>query len=368
MRLQRYIFGILLKNFLLILVVVTGLSFLGAMGQNLGRYAEVSLGQLLGRFPFLLPVSLSISMPLAMLVSTLITYGRLSADNEITAIRMGGIHPFHAISPALVLGLLVTCIALIMSAGIAPYAARRARAVTADDLTNFLDNLEEQRVTRFWTRNVWMSWHEVDEDGWLKGFFFKVLPLGKVPVVGEAERARVTRDPGMTRLTFELEDATIIQGDVENRISTDQTRLSYEVEELFDKANRSHRRPLISSFELRYEIHRDQALRRVLVGTRANVSDLVKHNVEFWGRLALSSACFVFVLVGAPLGILFRKGSFVGAAFVALVLAFVVYYPLHEVGQGLASEGVVSPAVGLLAPGALLSALGVFLLYKVMTR
>ncbi len=357
-----------MKNFLLILVVVTGIAFMGVMGQNLGRYSEVSLGQLLGRFPYLLPVSLSLSMPLALLVSALITYGRLSADNEILAIRMGGISPFHAISPALVLGLLVAAIAVVMSAGIAPYCARKARAVTADDLTNFLDNLEEQRVTRFWTRNVWMSWHEVDEDGWLKGFFFKVLPLGQEPVLGEAERARVTRDPEMTRLTFELEDATIIQGEIENRISSKQTKLSYQVEQLFDSANRSHRRPLISSFELRYEIHRDRALRAALVGDHANVSDLVKHSVEFWGRLAINSACFVFVLIGAPLGILFRKGSFVGAALVGLLLAFVVYYPLLEIGKGMASEGAVHPALGLLAPGGLLSALGIFLIYKVVAR
>lgn len=368
MRLQRYIFGILLKNFLLILVVVTGVGFMGVIGQELGKYTEVSLGQLLGRLPYGLPPSLTISLPLSMLVSTLITYGRLAADNEILAVRMGGIHPFHAISPALVLGLLVTCVALITSAGIAPYAARRARAITADDLTNFLDNLEEQRVTRFSTRNVWMSWHEVDEDGWLKGFFFKVLPLGKVPVIGEAERARLTRDPEMTRLTFELRDATILQGEVENLISTDQTRLSYEIDDLFDKANRSHRRPLISSFELRYEVHRDRALRESMVGAQANVSDLVKHNVSFWGRIALGSACVVFVLVGAPLGILFRKGSFVGAALVALILAFVVYYPLHHLGKGLATQGAVAPPVGLFMPGMLLSVLGSFLLYKVVTR
>jgi lipopolysaccharide export LptBFGC system permease protein LptF len=341
---------------------------MGAMGQNLGQFTEVSLGQLLGRFPYLLPVSLSLSMPLSLLVATLITYGRLSADNEILAIRMGGINPYHAISPALVLGLLITAGSIAMGADLAPWCARQARAVTADDLTNFLDNLEEQRVTRFSTRNVWMSWHRVDEDGWLEGFFFKVLPLGKVPVLGEAERARVTRDQAVTRLTFELEDATIIQGDVENRVSCEETRLSYDVEQLFDRANRSHRRPLISSFELRYEIHRDSALRARLVGDDANVSDLVSHQAEFWGRLAISSTCLVFVLIGAPLGILFRKGSFVGAAFVGLVLAFVVYYPLLQVGTGLATEGTVPAALGLMSPGGLLTALGCLLIVKVVRR
>jgi lipopolysaccharide export system permease protein len=368
LRLQRYIFGILLKNFLLILVMVTTVGFMGVVGQNLGKYSEVSLGQLLGRFPFLMPSSLTISLPLAILVATLITYGRLSADNEIQAVRMGGINPMHAISPALVLGLIVTAVALVMSAGIAPAAARRARAVTADDLTNFLDNLEEQRVTRFATRNVWMSWSEVDEEGWLTSFFFKVIPLGRVPVLGEAERARVTRDEKMTRLTFELEDATIVQGELENRISTERTRLSYEVEQLFDYANRSRRRPLIDSFELRYEIHRDTAIRHRLVGPHARVGDLVKHNVEYWKRLAQSTACIVFVLVGAPLGILFRKGSFVGAAMVALLLAFGVFYPLQELGKGVATEGAVSPPLAMMFPGLLLSALGIVLLVRVVRR
>jgi lipopolysaccharide export LptBFGC system permease protein LptF len=368
LRIQRYILGLLAKNFLLVLVAVTALAFLGAMGQTVGQYAEVSLSLLLKRFPYLLPVTLSKALPLAILVSTLITYGRLSADNEILAVKMGGIHPFHAISPALVLGLSVTLLALVINNSLAPDAARKAREVTTDDLRIFLDNLEEQRVTRFWSRNVTMSWHEVDEDGWLTGFFFKLRTNEDGAILGEAERARVTRDPAMTRLTFEFRDATISEGSLENRTSAKRLKLSYPVDQFFRGGKRGRRKSNIESAELRYLIHRDPVLCAALQSAAPTLEGVRKFNVEFWSRIGLSAACLVFVLVGAPLGILFRRGSLIGATLLALVLALLVYYPLMLLGDNLASEGLVPPALGLLLPGIPLSLLGVILLHRVVRR
>ena len=363
MLLERYIFGMLLRNFLVLVVVVTAIVFLGAMAQNLRQHFDVSLAQLLGRFPYLLPVTLSISFPLSILVATLITYGRLSADNEILAVRMGGIHPFRVIAPAIVLGLLASAVALVVSGSVAPLSSARAREVTSNDLKTFLDNLEEQRLNRFRSRSILMSWRDVSEDGWLLGFFFRLRPAGGVDVMGEATRARIARDERMENLQFELEDVTFAQGDFVYRSSAKRVLLAYPVANLFRVIRRFDRRELFTNAELRYFVHR-----RPLLSPGPEPSEIRKLRVEYWKRIGLSLACFVFVFVGAPVGILFRRGSFVGSAVVALVLAFVVYYPLHEVGKEMAQQGVISPVVGLMAPGAIVCGLGVFLHRKVYLR
>src|SRR6185436_13298092 len=43
----------------------------------------------------------ALSVPCAVLVATLMTFGRLSQDNEITALRASGVHLFRAILPPL---------------------------------------------------------------------------------------------------------------------------------------------------------------------------------------------------------------------------------------------------------------------------
>ena len=49
--------------------------------------------------PTIAPMALPITVPLSFLVACLLTYGRFADENEFLALRMGGINPWHAISP-----------------------------------------------------------------------------------------------------------------------------------------------------------------------------------------------------------------------------------------------------------------------------
>src|SRR5262245_65343651 len=55
----------------------------------------------LQRFVLSLPILIALSVPCAVLIATLMTFGRLSQDNEITALRASGIHLFRALLPPL---------------------------------------------------------------------------------------------------------------------------------------------------------------------------------------------------------------------------------------------------------------------------
>ena len=64
--------------------------------------------------------------------------------------------------------------------------------------------------------------------------------------------------------------------------------------------------------------------------------------VEIHKKYAISFACIVFVLIGAPLGIRFPRGG-VGTVIVASVTIFAVYWAGLIGGENLANEGVVTP-------------------------
>jgi len=363
LRFQRYILRQLVRNFLFLLVVVTALIFLAAMGQNVRRYADIPLTQLVWRFPYLLPAVFKIAVPLALLVATLLTYGRLSSDNEVLAIRMGGIHLVHAALPGILLGAMLSVAMLFLSGSVAPRSSLKARQVTKDDLRKLLKSLEAQRVSKFSTKGIEMSWREVDEEGWLRGFFFEIRPQGGVEVRGEAERAKISRNERAGELDFLFRDVTIVVGDMSTRITAPEKHLTYPVEALFGSSNKKTRRELYTNQEILKVLHRNPRLGQV-----AESRDLAKFRVVYWDRVAMSLSCIVFALVGIPMGILIRRGSFLLSSFLALLLAFVVYYPLREVGQGLAERGVISAGPALFMPGALLAAIGLELFRRVFSR
>jgi len=363
LKLQRYIFGLLLKNFLVLVLIVTGLVFLIGMVQSLGRFDDLALSQILERLPFVLPSALSYSMPLSLLIAALMTYGRLSADNEITAIRMGGIHPFHTLMPVLVLALLVSASAMVLNAYLTPAGLARARRITKDDLRKFLDSLEASSRVKFESEKLSMKWTGVDREGWIIGPHFDLQPTPEMRIRGEARRGRITRDEDLENLTFEFEDVTFLTEDGKTRGRSEYWEQIIPVDSLFAASQAGVRKETLTSAELRFYSIRDP-----LLGRSADSMKLLRYRTEVATRIALALSCIVFVLVGAPVGMLFRRASFIGAGIMALLIVFVLYYPLHEAGKHMALEEVLEPEYAMALPGALVGIVGLYLTIKVIRR
>jgi lipopolysaccharide export system permease protein len=85
--------------------------------------------------------------------------------------------------------------------------------------------------------------------------------------------------------------------------------------------------------------------------------------LEYHRRLALPWACFIFGLVGMPLGMQNRRSGR-SAGFAVSIGIFLLYYMLLSLGTGIAEKGTVSIAVGVWLPNAVLLALGIYLVRK----
>jgi lipopolysaccharide export LptBFGC system permease protein LptF len=363
LRLQRYIFVLLLRNFLVLVVVVTGLLLLMGTVEGLRRLQGHSVGLLLSRLPYMLPRMLGYSIPLSILLATLITFGRLSADNELLAIRMAGIHPVHTIMPAILLGLLLAIGMLYLNGSVTPHANIAVRAITKDDFRRFLANLSETSATTFSNDRFDLTWASVDDDNALVDVHFDLRPEDETPIRGRAGRAFIRKDDGRGVLEFEFRDSDIVIGEGQDKIEADSKRVAYPYESLFeveaDPTDREH----LSTRDLAYLIAREPAL------GRPEKSMLIRrYRVEFWNRCFLALSCLAFALSGSPVGILFRRGSFIGSAVVALALAFGVFYPLQEAGRSLAYQGVLAPALALALPDLVLSFIGLCLMARIFSR
>lgn len=82
-------------------------------------------------------------------------------------------------------------------------------------------------------------------------------------------------------------------------------------------------------------------------------------------KFALSFACFVMFLIGAPLGSIIRKGG-LGTPLVFAVIFFAIFHLLNTSGEKLAKEGVLSVPVGIWLPSIVMVPMGIFLTIKAM--
>ncbi len=94
-----------------------------------------------------------------------------------------------------------------------------------------------------------------------------------------------------------------------------------------------------------------------------NKKEINRYWVEIHKKYSLPFACIVFVLIGAPLGTMTRKGGFGMAAGISLIF-FVIYWAFLIGGEKLADRGLLSPFWGVWNANFVLGILGIFLLIK----
>lgn len=86
--------------------------------------------------------------------------------------------------------------------------------------------------------------------------------------------------------------------------------------------------------------------------------------VEIQKKYAIPFACFIFVLIGAPLGIVIRKGNFGLSAI--LSLAFYIFYWIFLIGgEKLADRDFISPTLSMWSANILIGIGGVLLTIRV---
>ena len=104
---SRSILFDLLKLFSFWLAIMTMVMILIVIGQEAVRM-NLGLGPTLKLIPFALPSALSFAVPATILFATCFVYGRMSAENEVVAVKAMGISPLVLLSPVLALSFLLS--------------------------------------------------------------------------------------------------------------------------------------------------------------------------------------------------------------------------------------------------------------------
>ena len=133
--------GFLLALAMAIGILTFGILTFGMTGANLVKVLEfVSQGIPLSVFCkftlYILPIILTFTVPWAVMVAVMLVFGRMSADNEITAMRACGVSILQIMSPIMIITVLLTALCLYLQVEIGPPLLGKSRDLMGDAAIN----------------------------------------------------------------------------------------------------------------------------------------------------------------------------------------------------------------------------------------
>jgi lipopolysaccharide export LptBFGC system permease protein LptF len=138
-----YIFKDLLRIFFLASGALAGIMSFGGLLRPLTEHG-LDASQAATMLTYFMPAMTTYSLPIAALFATTVVYGRLAADNEITACRAAGISYVSVALPAVVLGLVVALVSLLFLCFVVPVATLKVERVIYSNIAQLIANQIER--------------------------------------------------------------------------------------------------------------------------------------------------------------------------------------------------------------------------------
>ena len=379
---------------------------------------------------------LSLSIPMAVLVASLMTFGRMSGDQEITAVKAAGISPLSLMRPVLLVALLLSVLMVVFNNWVLPEANHRSvelmNAVSRKKPHVFVD--AGRLITQFPGVQLWVN--RIDPvSGTLYGIqIFEMEKKGAPRIVyadsatmdyvdngatlmlrlrsGETHLVDPDDEDNYFRIRFFSQDLAMQNVDdrLERRSRSYRSDREMPVEMMWDvvtdarakydtAAVQAKTRRLPTLLRIRELVNGDsivpkeaqasskldslqfiQGLRKVRTQETASLrttervwgrmeSELkreAQYMVEIHKKFSTAFACFVFILIGAPLGIMARKGG-IGTGILYSLAFFVIYWICLIGGENLADRLIVSPELAMWISNVIIGVFGI-LLTRAMIR
>jgi lipopolysaccharide export LptBFGC system permease protein LptF len=136
--LHGYILRELLKTFGLALAALTVLFTIGGGLYNVVSYEGISASDMIGFVPLLIPIVVTLTMPMAALFAATMVYGRLAADNELQACRAAGINIHRLFLSTVLLAVFVAAFTMLMGSFVIPSFIHRIESFARGNVRDFV--------------------------------------------------------------------------------------------------------------------------------------------------------------------------------------------------------------------------------------
>ncbi len=397
--------------------------------QFLMKFADRLVGKGLGLFVILKLIAFNLAwmvvlvVPMSTLVATLMAFGNMSQNNEITIIKSSGTSLYKMMRAPLLAAIVVGYLLLVFNNDVLPDANHQAKLLMQDISRQKPTLSLEPGVFSQEVSNYAILAREINQKtNELKDVTIYDYSDPKEIKVVTAEKGKIFFSKDQTKLIMNLENGEIHENDVSktnlyrrvrfdrHRIAMDGAQFTFQQSALGSprgerELSASAMRDIVDSLSVSEKQYRADLTKEArkyfyLDSTAADITptglhgekiiysrlldrlknekntvvsrykrleakenEINKYEVEIYKKYALPAACVVFVLIGAPLGTMTRKGGFGVAASISLFF-FLIYWAFLIGGEKLAERNFFSAFWGMWSANILLTIAGTLLTIK----
>jgi len=296
---------------------------------------------------YLQPMITSLTIPMAMLISILLTYSRMNADNEVIAMRASGMS-FRQISrPVLTLGVLCFGLSAFMTVWLSPGGAKRLQNLVSDVIASRAPSSVTEGTFNTTFKDVVLYAENRTGSGKLEGIFIYDQRSEDRPTVLYAREGSISSIEGLN-ITMDLTDGHLYMLGNKGRY-TDLGFGRYRLSVPIDLKVPSLQSNELTPTEL-LEKAEDQKKPR-------NRRQLI---VEFHRRFSLPVICLALMILGPPLSLMAGRTGKLGGLALGLGV-FATYYAVLTYAENLVVQGRVHHIVGAWSPAVLLTVFSVWM-------
>lgn len=309
----------------------------------------------------LIPFVLSTTVPMSMMMATLLAFGRMSSDMEVTAFKTGGIHLFRLILPLLVFGALLTSVLILFNDRLLPAANYTFKKIHFKILQNRADMAIREKVFVDLFEGYQFYIDQLAPDGTFANVHMFNRASANAPVQTTlAQHGLLVTNPKTLQVFFQLDDGLMTW---ENANYQTYNRLYFN--RYVIRLNLENQLSQMSDVKKEYEDLNLGELGRAIDST-PDPGLKKQMRMELQKRLSLPFACLALTWFCAPLGLWVRSKGFIGFV-LGLVMIF-LYYLLFTLGNILAQKEFVNLTIGIWGGNILLAGAGFLIYYLVVSE
>ena len=398
--------------FILIFVLLSNF-ILKNMDKFLGK--GLSLGTVLKFLVYNSAWIISLAIPMSILIATLMAFGRLSSDNEITAFKASGISMNKLLLPAMIFGLIVFSLITPFNLWILPEMNHNVRKISHEISRNRPDiEFNEQLLNSFSDKIIYvgkrLSTHSFDnvvifdkaqkdhttimaEKGNFKSFqdgivinlqngsiheelandeyrktYFNIykiaIPFDQLEFNLSNNLIRQERELNINALSKKIKSYKNNIKNTEIKITLNDNKID-SLNKLLSIYKNKNNLLMINMIknQIDNQISRKDKNFKLIKNQKRQIN---KYSVEVHKKFSIPIACFIFILLGTPLGIM-AKNSNMSVSIAISILFFIVYWSFLIAGEDFADRGRFNPALSMWAPNIFLGMIA-FYLYSLISK
>lgn len=320
---------------------------------------KISLFSVIMILVYSVPRFLSFVIPMSVMMAVLLTFLRLSSDNEIVALKAGGISIYGLIPSVLVFSMMGLILTGFMTVYGSPWGKLLIRERTFQIAVSHANVGLKERTFNDGFKDVMLYINKIDlkSKNLVDVFIEDKRDRNKIITV-VAPRGRLYSEPDKFLVHLQLFDGTINQVNLDNRSAHSINFNTYDVNLDLKKALGASKGGPKDEDEMSLA-----EIRQYLKNVPQKDAQYYVTLIEFHKKFSIPIACLALGILAIPLGIQSKFAN--PSAGLGLGLGFfLIYYLMLSAGSVFGEAGVYPPAIGMWVPNVVMGGLGIFLLVR----